>query len=181
MKYGFFLSLSLLLTLVGCNSNNNETMIVTIGSTPPLCPAINEFRTLCPPTLFDESGMDQGTTSLLVNFAYKFGTEYELLVEIVELTDPPQDGADVEYRILQVLREEQDPVGTNYVYESVELIHDAFVLVRDGVYALPPHEFLCAENVDCDLLVDIANSGGVVSIELTMTGGDIPVTVTDWN
>jgi len=102
-------------------------------------------------------------------------------VEIVELTDPPQDGADVEYRILQVLREEQDPVGKTYVYESVELIHDAFVLVRDDVYALPPHEFLCAENVDYDSLVDIANSGGVVSIELTMTGGDIPVTVTDWN
>ncbi|RUO19262.1 hypothetical protein CWE08_09730 [Aliidiomarina iranensis] len=183
MDNKYILAPLLLLALVGCNSsdNDNERITVTIGSKPPLCPPTNEFRTLCTPALFDESGSNQGSIALLVDFQYEFGTEYELLVEIVELADPPADGFSAEYRILEVLQEEQDAIGTVYTYESVTLIHDAFVFVDEGIYALPPHNFLCADDVDCDTLVDMANSGGVVSIELTMTGGEIPVTVTNWN
>ncbi|EGN74341.1 hypothetical protein A28LD_2127 [Idiomarina sp. A28L] len=183
MDNRYLLCLLLILALVGCNSsdNDNERLTVTIGSNPPLCPPTNEFRTICSPYLINESGGIQGTIALLVDFEYEFGTEYELLVEIVELADPPADGFSAEYRILEVLREEQDAIGTIYNYESVTLIHDAFVFIEEGVYSLPPHNFLCADDVDCDTLADMANSGGVVSIELTMTGGEIPVTVTNWN
>ncbi|TRW48955.1 DUF4377 domain-containing protein [Aliidiomarina halalkaliphila] len=182
MESRCFLGLLILLALVGCDSgDSNETMTVTISSTPPLCPPSNESRTLCPPALLDESGVQHGTTRRIVNFNYEFGTEYQLLLEVVKLTDPPADGLDVEYRILEVLKEARDPVDTIYSYEQVSLTNDAFVFVREGVYSLPPFEFLCADDVDCDTLAAMANSGGVVAIELTMTGGEIPVTVTNWN
>lgn len=185
MKNSLLLSLLVVATLTGCNSDSgddNERIRATIDAVPPLCSEFDQRpRTLCPPDFKDESGRRYGTTSAIVDFEHQFGTHYELLLEVVRLVDPPADGFGIEYHILETFREEQDPIGTTYVYEDVHLVDDAFVFVREGVYSLPPYEFLCAADVDCDTLANMANSGGLVTIELTMTGGEIPVTVTSWN
>lgn len=173
----------LLLFLAGCGSDDtNEIITATIDTIPSVCSERdNRYRTLCPPKFSEDSGNGYGIIGAITNFEYEFGTQYELLLEVIHLENPPADGYGIEFRILEVLREEQDPIGTVYLYEAVPLVDDAFVAIGEGVYALPPYEFLCAENVDCDTLADMASSGGLVSIELTMTGGDIPVTVTNWN
>lgn len=168
--------------LVGCDfgSSDNEKIIVTIGSAPKICHPTWEYATLCSPSVIDTSGVHRSLDAV-VGFEYAFGTEYELLLEVIEIKEPPADTYGYEYRILRIVREDKDPIGTTYVYEQVSLTNDAVVFVEDGVYSLPPYEFLCADDVNCDTLVDMANSGGVVSIELTMTGGAIPVTITNWN
>jgi len=179
----YLFSLCLLPLLAGCNSGSDdiETVTVTVGSVPPLCSPPDEFRTLCPPDFADSTGNRIGTIRQIINFDYEFGTQYELLLEVVRLSDPPADGLAVEYHILEILSEEQDPVGTTYIYDAVPLVEDAFVVVREDVYALPPHEVLCADDTDCNALAEIANSGGEAYIELTMTGGSIPITLTYWN
>lgn len=172
----------LLLPIVGCDlgSSENEKITVTVDSTPQLCPPTLDYATLCNPSMVDSFG-EYHAINAIIDFEYSFGTEYELLLEVIEIDNPPADTYGAEYRVLRTIREEQDPVGTTYLYEQVSLTNNAFVFVREGVYALPPYEVLCAEDVDCDTLVDMANSGGVISVELTMTGGETPITVTNWN
>ncbi|RTE85932.1 MULTISPECIES: DUF4377 domain-containing protein [Gammaproteobacteria] len=182
IKQNTLLAVTFLLLMVGCDlsSNDNEQITVTISSTPQLCHHSWEYATLCSPAVTDSSGASRAF-SPIIDFEYEFGTEYELLLEVIEIKNPPEDSSAYEYKILRTIRQEQDPIGTTYVYQDVSLTNDAFVSVGNGIYSLPPYEFQCAENVDCDTLVGMANSGGVVSIELTMIGGEIPVAVTVWN
>ncbi|MGM0525648.1 MAG: DUF4377 domain-containing protein [Pseudomonadota bacterium] len=185
MENTHLFSLLLLTSLVGCgstSSDENETIMATIDTVPSLCSEYDQRnRTLCAPVFKDESGEPYSGIGGIVDFEYQFGTRYELLLEVIELDDPPADGFSIEYRIIEVLSEEQDPLGTTYLYEDVHLVDDAFIVIGDGIFSLPPYEMLCADDVDCETLANMANSGGIVSIELTMTGGEIPITLTEWN
>lgn len=188
-------------SLIGCNSSSSsdDTGVlyseVFVGSTenvPELCslitdPVFEDFgiRVFCPKLMTsDDPKYNNQYTYSFVNFEKQFGTVYTLKVEVNHLKEPPEDASSVEKYVLEVLDEQQDPLGTVYFYKDIPLYTHAFLKGEsaENLYMIGYWSFLCAENVDCDTLVELSenNSGGLVSVEITLTGGDIPGTITAW-
>lgn len=197
-KYTFALFLAV--SLAGCDldSSSDKKNEVFIGSTeavPELCDIIPDPITdlfgayvFCPkPMSSDDPNYDNLYNYSFVNYTKQFGTAYTFKVEVVHLDDPLQDASSVELYVLEVLAEQQDPLGTVYIYHDIPLYTEVFLAGMpeydaEDVYRIGFRRFHCAEDVDCDTLVELSesNSGGLVSVEITLTGGEIPGTITAW-
>lgn len=125
---------------------------------------------------------DDTVASDIFSFNYEFGTSYRLLVDQFPAAASGDDGSTIILTgLIEVISATPDPIGTSYKYDNVELIGNPFTEESAGVYGFYQYEFLCAENVDCDGLVAIADSGGLVNIEFEYTDGDVPITLVWWN
>ncbi|WP_417659467.1 hypothetical protein [Pseudidiomarina sp.] len=127
-----------------------------------------------------QNGVDT-VASDIFNFEYEFGTSYELRVGQFPAA-PSGDGATIILTsLIEVVSATPDAIGTSYRYDNVELRGNPFTEETTGIYGFYQYDFLCADNVDCDALVAIADSGGLVSVEFEYTGGDVPITLVWWN
>lgn len=165
------------LYLSGCNDSTDppKEYIMSVPSSPVYYGSGLAFT----PVIGVPGQLQNGNTIFvhgIFDFDYKFGTSYEL--RLVEF-DVTSEGASL--RVAEIISAVSDPIGTRYVYSDVELTRTSFTDESDEVYAFHRYEFLCAEGVDCDSLVAIADSGGLVEVEFEYTGGDVPITLVRWN
>lgn len=184
------LSRSLLLTfmtayLFGCGGSNDSDegteYTVTVASEPVYYGLGIQFTPPITGHGTTQSGQEIFTTSI-EGFEHEFGTSYELRVLEKNVdTEGVADGSSISIELVEVISSQADSVGTSYVYSEVELSGNPFTDKEEGVYGFYQYEFLCAENADCDALVAIADSGGLVEVEFEYTGGEIPVTLVRWN
>jgi len=127
-----------------------------------------------------QNGVDT-VASDIFNFEYEFGTSYELRVGQFPAAASGDGSTVILTSLIEVVSATPDAIGTSYKYDNVELSGNPFTEESAGVYGFYQYEFLCADNVDCDGLVAIADSGGLVNIEFEYTGGDVPITLVWWN
>lgn len=102
-------------------------------------------------------------------FSYSWGHQYDLKVRISVNSNVMADGSSHKYELVQVLSDTEDTVGTKYKYDLVEFMDNTFVK-RDGDYYFLEQPFACAAAVNCDALVDLNNSGGLVNLEFEYIG-----------
>ncbi|OZB02602.1 MAG: hypothetical protein B7X54_10895 [Idiomarina sp. 34-48-12] len=126
-----------------------------------------------------QNGTDT-VASDIYGFEYEFGTSYQLHVWQLEIA-ASDSSSGISTELVEIISATPDALGTSYKYDNVELSGNPFTEESAGVYGFYQYVFLCADNVDCDALVAIADSGGLVNIEFEYTGGDVPITLVWWN
>ena len=99
---------------------------------------------------------------------------------ITELSNPPADGSSLKYELQQIVSDDEDTIGTNYEYELVELLDSTFTKDLDGKYYFLEQPFTCSTTVDCDTLVNLNNSGGLVNVTFEYSGNG-KIVLTQWN
>ncbi|RWU11100.1 hypothetical protein EGC76_06010 [Pseudidiomarina gelatinasegens] len=172
--------------LVSCGSSDDSTevdglptYIVNVESTPHYFGVDSDINIDAVAQV--QNGTDT-VASDIYGFEYEFGTSYELRVWQLEIA-ASDSSSGISTELVEVISATPDAIGTSYVYNEVTLEGNPFTANEQtaGVYAFYQYEFLCAENVDCDGLVAIADSGGLVSVEFEYTGGEVPITLVWWN
>jgi len=169
------------LFLSACGGSSDDTIVyaVSVPSQPEYFDTAVFNDTL--PLNAKATGKDGPDTRAngIAGFSHRFGTQYELEISRTE-TEINGTYAPV-YRLISVISEKRDEVGTVYTFPNVHLYSRPIYIDASGKYRFSPYEFLCAENIDCDALVNIADSGGIVSIEFTLTDSEtVPITLTSW-
>jgi hypothetical protein len=168
--------------LASCGSDDSlepNTYIASVASMPTYYGV--ESKIVIDAVADVEDG-DDTVASDIFSFNYEFGTSYRLLVDQFPAAASGDDGSTIILTgLIEVISATPDPIGTSYKYDNVELSGNPFTDESAGVYGFYQYEFLCADNVDCDGLVAIADSGGLVNIEFEYTGGDVPITLVWWN
>ncbi|CAM3718637.1 hypothetical protein [Rheinheimera salexigens] len=174
----------LILSLTGCDSSSDSDDLdiqyyqVLVEAKPEYFnPEI--MHTLPLNALATGQGGPDTRANLITGFSHSFGTKYNLDIRRYPTTEGGQSG--YIYELVKIISSNQDEIGTVYQYPQVELSGGPIGKDESGKFYFYPYEFKCAENVDCETLVNIADSGGVVSLELTLTGDEtVPVTLTYW-
>lgn len=175
------LSLAVITTyLLGCGSDDTTEYIVTVASEPVYYGLGLEFTPELVAIATRQNNQTMFATDI-IGFEHEFGTSYELRVLEKKVDTNYADDSPVSRTLIEVISSQADPIGTSYLYNEVELSGPALSSNNDGVYEFYPYEFLCAEDVDCDALVAIADSGGLVEVEFEYTGGDVPITLVRWD
>ena len=116
------------------------------------------------------------------------GIEVTARIEVVTLADPLADGPLREYRLLEVLDSTEDEIGTLYEYDYAPVYNTAGFETdeeNEGYYLFFGQTFKCAENVDCDQLVQLSNEDVSFQLQFEYLGqsDDRPTAVmlTYWN
>ncbi|MEX1222428.1 MAG: hypothetical protein WEA82_09995 [Idiomarina sp.] len=185
MLKSFLLIVTVTISLGGCggSSDSDELTIyrVSVASKPMYFGVGAASTPVIDGVAVVQGGVDT-VASDIFNFDYEFGTSYELRVTQLKAAADGSDGStQVLTDLVEVSSSEADGIGTEYVYNEVELIENPFSDKEDGVYGFYQYEFLCADSVDCDGLVAIGDSGGLVELIFEYTGGDVPITLVEWN
>lgn len=182
----FIFGLLLLVAACGGDSKfdeNSRIATVEIPDAPEYCFIDNSYQQgplLCFPDAVADNGEYVSPTSI-GGFDYNFGTSYKLRIRIYDIETPDADAPSIGYELVEVLEETTAPVGTVYAYENVQLVNLPFRSVDDGLYSMGFLQFQCSDGIDCDYLVENGESGGAVNIEFTLTDGDVPVALSNWN
>ncbi|RUO33054.1 DUF4377 domain-containing protein [Aliidiomarina soli] len=183
-------SLTLAVLLTGCNSSDEKgdtytREVVVIDGQPAIFNGA--FFTSLGYSIERESGQ-QTTAPWIEDFTFRWGYQVTARIEVVTYAEPPEDGPMHEYRLLEILDSSEDEVGTVYSFDGVFLRNDnTFQIDEDneGYYLFLDESFVCAQNINCDQLVDMSNDGGTISLEFEYLGqsDDRPTAVmlTDWN
>lgn len=126
-----------------------------------------------------QGGPDTRANNIL-SFTHSFGTQYEL--EIRRYPVVMANGVTgVAYELVRIISSQRDAVGTVYQYPQFELVSSPISKRENGIFRIPPYDFFCAENVDCETLVNMGNDGGLVTLEFTLTDNEtVPITLTSW-
>jgi len=195
---------SLSIFLIGCNlsssnssSNNNATaeyqfterLTLYTGGKPMMCSVTtNDYSGtagLCHRDLFDVNGKTITTQSSIGDFKLKMGVSYELVVDRYDYIEPDEDSSSYFLKLVEVKSEQQDELGSRYSYEDLHLYSDIFYKVAEGVFGSGHYQFLCGPKTDCDTLVNMANSGGIINVEFTLLAteesGQAAIFLTDWH
>lgn len=109
---GCFIGIFIIGLFVGCNENEEDwseivTMYVSseVGEYVPW--GVPEEVEPSKGLMVKEEGKDTfyviGPLSVIEGFVYEEGSEYCLRVEKFHLSDPPMDGANVSYRLVEIL------------------------------------------------------------------------------
>lgn len=112
-------------------------------------------------------------------FDFVWGHTYELSLIETTLENPPQDASSSQYELEKIISDSEDSIGNKYEYERVVLLDYTFTK-ESGVYYFLGQSFSCQENVDCDGLVSINNSGGSVNVIFEYIGNG-EILLVQWN
>ena len=80
-----------------------------------------------------------------------------------EIENPPADRASYKYELVEVISDIEDIAEYSYEYKRVELLNNTFTK-EDDIYYFLGQPFECQVNTDCDGLVNLNNSGGLVNL-----------------
>ncbi len=93
----------------------------------------------------------------ITGFDYDFGYSYTLEVEELMISDPPQDGSSLEWKLVQVVSKVEDDIGTEYSLSFSGNLDSAVTLVGDE-YQVFDINFSCLPELDCGSLLDLHNN-----------------------
>jgi hypothetical protein len=156
------------LFVVSCGeSNNSHTENVELLSYKAVCPGWISSSSLC--NVQVKNGTNINYYNDIEGFEFVWGHRYNILVNVSEIKNPPADASSLKYEMIEIISENEDSIGTQYQYDLVELLEHTFTKTDDTFYFLF-QEFECADNVDCDTLVNINNSGGLVNVVFDYLG-----------
>lgn len=177
--------------LVACGGSDDDTIeseliILTVGEKPEVCPGRQiplDFICL-PPANLASSGEFEVDPRYIDGFTPEFGVSYELRVRKTPHETLTADPPYADYTLLKTLKETQvAQVGDIYAYD---IPLDGYMFsVEDSDYFFGEqqfnYQFNCGDGIDCQQLVDMDGSEGLVTIEFTYVGGEVPITLSYWN
>ncbi|TCI04713.1 DUF4377 domain-containing protein [Corallincola luteus] len=173
----FIVFLSFLVVACGGSGSSLDSTREEITIASYQSPCYGESQRLCLVRL--EFGDEELFYEEIEDFNHVWGHTYELSVLVTKLDEPAEDGSDVSYSLDEVLSRVEDEIATEYAYEEVELLESTFTVDNDIYYFLG-QPFECATDVDCDGLVDMNNSGGLVNVTFEYLGaGEIALIAWD--
>lgn len=166
MRSVFLFVIVLLITSCSADSEK-EFEFVSVDSSKSVCFGVSQQACL---RVFSGEG---GNFSLfygnIEGFSFKWGYSYDIVVRQTEVQSPPADGSTVKSQLMRVESSEEDPVGTRYVYSNVDLL-DFTILFQENSYQFLFNRFICADDVDCEALLALNNSGGQVNLVFQYIG-----------
>ncbi|TMP77173.1 hypothetical protein CWB73_20635 [Pseudoalteromonas phenolica] len=165
------------ITLVACGSDTSENTD-KLNVLSHLSPCYGVGQRLC---LMTKDGNDNVNFfySQIEGFDFTWGSQYELIISISNIKNPPADSSSKQYKLNRIKSQTEDSVGTKYDYKLIELLDNTFIKQADTYYFLGT-PFVCGSEVDCELLVSLNNSGGLVNATFEYLGeGEIQLT--QWN
>lgn len=173
-----FLLLSSLFVMSCGDSNESKNESIELLSYKAPCFGVAQKLCLIE---YDRSNASQSYFyDSIDGFDFVWGHRYQLSVKVTELSNPPTDGSSLKYELQQIVSDIEDAIGTNYEYELVELLDNTFTKDPDGKYYFLEQPFMCDASVDCDALVNLNDSGGLVNVTFEYSGNG-EITLIQWN
>lgn len=154
------------------NDENTEGRITEFLSYKAPCYGISQR--LCLITTSNEFFYDP-----IEGFDFVWGHAYELSLIETAIENPLADASSLQYELEEIISDSEDSVGEMYEYERVELLDFTFTK-ESGVYYFLGQSFSCQENVDCDGLISMNNSGGSVNVVFEYVGNG-EISLVQWN
>lgn len=142
-------------------------------------PCFRMFQTLCFVTKNSDKGVEESFSNTIEGFNFIWGHTYQLSLKVSDIKNPPADGSSVKYELKAIISDTEDSIGTNYEYKLVELLDRTFTKESDTYYFLG-QSFECQVGVDCDGLVNLNNSGGLVNLVFEYIGNG-KISLVQWN
>lgn len=175
-----FATLLTIATLAGCGGSeeNTEQKTLSILSQKVICEGLSQR--LC----LSASGQNDLAAFLpfyedIRGFTYQWGHNYTLKVKVTDIENPPADGSDMQYSLVSIDSESSDTIGTQYAYSDVELRQHTFTEDEHG-YAFLGQPFTCPDTADCDTLVSMSGSGGILDVLIFRYTGDGEIQLARW-
>ena len=163
----------------GSSDNKNEIDTQeTLNVLSHMSPCVGVSQKLC---LTTKSGNDTVNIfhSDIEGFDFTWGNQYELIINSSTIANPTSDGSSKQHKLKSITSQIEDAVGTQYEYKLVEMLESTFTKDADNYYFLGT-PFVCGDGVDCESLVNLTNSGGLVNATFEYLGeGNIQLT--NWN
>ncbi|MDX1391545.1 MAG: DUF4377 domain-containing protein [Rheinheimera sp.] len=157
--------LLLCFVIAACNDDDSKTETIELLSYKNPC--VFMTQSLCN---VEKTASDIGNFYSEINgFDFLWGHSYKLAVRVTKVGNPAADAPDRVYDLIKVLQHSEDSIGTRYEYPLVELLFLTFTKETDKYYFLG-HPFECAAGVDCDALVSLNNTGGLVNVVFEYIG-----------
>ncbi|MCU7371041.1 hypothetical protein PEC18_09205 [Paucibacter sp. O1-1] len=107
------------------------------------------------------------------------GYTYELTVEVNEDGSPSADASSKQYSLVSINSSVEDELGVEYVIDNVELL-DSTIHMNDGEYFFLSQSFECEDTALCESLLNMNNSGGIVTITFKYMGNGV-INLISWN
>lgn len=163
------LCIVLFLSLCSCSDDDPHSERVSLSVESYLRPCYSMVQQLC----MHGSDVDDKEAWFyygeIAGFDYRWGSEYEIIVEVTQVDNPPMDAPSENYRLIDISSVIEDQIGTIYECLEVQLLEETFT-IDNGEYYFLRKPFKCAPDVDCDALVGPYNSGEFVDIRFEYMG-----------
>ena len=104
------------------------------------------------------------------DFDYRWGYEYDLVVQETRVANPPAGASAVDTRLVSLLQAREDPAGTEYLLENVRLGAGALTTDSAAGYRLYGEPFVRAAGADCATLMSLTGSNNTVALRFRYTG-----------
>lgn len=180
MKKQGFIALFAVTSLAGCGESDESTERKTfsIQSQKVICEGVSQQ--LC----LSVSGQNDLTAFFpfyenIDGFTYQWGHSYALTVEVSKIENPPADRSEKRYTLVSVSSDYTDNSGTQYSYSEVELKQNTFTKNSQG-YVFLGQPFTCTQTYECDILVSMSGSGGILDVLIFSYIGDGKIQLESW-
>lgn len=137
------------------------------------------FQMLCLVTHDSDNDVNGFFYDSIEGFNFVWGHTYQLTIKTTEISNPPADGASFKYELKGIVSDLEDNIGTSYNFELVELLDFTFTKDSD-IYSFLGQPFECKVGVDCDSLVNLNNSGGLINAYFEYVG-EGKIMLVEWN
>lgn len=163
---------TILLVLLGalgaCSGESEEQqMQVSIDSQPSVC--IGESQQRCLRVQREQEQQWSLHYGGIEGFDYQWGFAYILAVTEIEVGNPPADGSSIQWVLLDVIVQDEDDIGTEYLLEEVSM-QESTITYINGEYSFMGYPFVCAEGLNCDSLFSLGGSNQVVDLTFRYLG-----------
>ncbi|MFT4929275.1 MAG: hypothetical protein ACI8WB_005406 [Phenylobacterium sp.] len=105
----------------------------------------------------------------IANFAYVWGHRYQLKIAESQIENPPADGSSIATKLIAVIADVEDAVGSEYMMENVDMLAHTIV-VQQEQYQFLGKPFTCSVELDCEALLNLTNTGGLLSFTFSYLG-----------
>ncbi|TQV77319.1 DUF4377 domain-containing protein [Aliikangiella marina] len=169
-----------LVSLTGCDSGSNrqqpELSEFLIASNKTVCTGLAQRS--CLQVNIDGGTQVNNVFESIEGFDFEWGVTSRIQVEVSNLDNPPQDASSVSYELYSIDSQIQDPIGTEYQYQNVEVFTQTISL-EEGQYRFLGDDIDC-QPIDCDTIIQMADMGAIINLTFTFNG-DGQIELTDWN
>lgn len=182
MKYSVFaVFIFISMLMLGCKDQDSPNAVIkdiTISSSKQVCQAVSQ--SLCMVIV----GSDENTFELFYDpiegFNYTWGTTHSITVEETFVANPPADGSSIRTTLVSVISQLEDPIGTQYNYENVDLLEMTFSIDAEGNFHFLNEPIVCPQQTLCEQLLSIVDMGAIVKLRFEYIGND-QIALIDYN